>query len=312
MTKLLITGASGLLGANLVLGTAREYQVTAICHTKTIRYDDVQVMTADLSERETAIALIQRCSPEWVIHCAAETNVDRCQEDPALAFKMNRDMARWIAQATRSSGAYLIHVSTDAVFGGRGEGYVEGDDPQPINVYGQSKLEGERAVLDEDPEAVIVRTNFYGWNAKNKSSLAEWFLSHLERKEPCPGFTDVYVKLMLVNQLIDIFLRILERELSGIFHVVGGDCVSKYAFGVRLAQVFGLESDLIEPASVDEGEVKAPRSRNLCLDTTKIESTLGMRMPSLDSGIHQFNELRQNGYEKRIKSLIGEQSHEGN
>ena len=312
MAKLLITGASGLLGANLVLGAVGRHEITAICHNNLIHLDDVEVISADLTNRETTHAVIADSAPDWVIHCAAETNVDHCEQDPERAFLFNRDMPRWVAQATRKAGGRIIHISTDAVFDGSRSGYREADSPLPTSVYGQSKLEGEKAVLEEDPQAIIVRTNFYGWNAQDKNSLAEWFLSKLELRQPCRGFSDVYVKLLLVNDLVDLLLRMMESECEGIYHVLGRDCVSKHDFGLHLARTFHLEPDLIEPIEVDELGLLAPRARNLCLDTSKISSALDRELPSLEDGLSKFYKLRETGFSDRIKSLLGVQNHEGN
>jgi len=312
MAKLLITGASGLLGTNLVLGAVGQHEITAICHTHLIDLDGVEVISADLTDRETAHSVIADSAPDWVIHCAAETNVDRCEQDPERALLLNRDMPRWVAQATRRAGARIIQISTDAVFDGSRSGYREDEIPQPINVYGQSKLEGENAVLDENPQAIIARTNFYGWNAQDKKSLAEWFLSKLELRQTCRGFSDVYAKLLLVNDLVELLLGMMECECEGVYHVLGRDCVSKHDFGLHLTRTFHLESDLIEPIEVEELGLLAPRARNLCLDTSKICKALDRELPGLEDGLRKFYSLRETGYPDRIKSLMGGQQHEGN
>jgi dTDP-4-dehydrorhamnose reductase len=312
MAKILVTGASGLLGSNLILEAVQHHQVIAVSHTHPLRLEGAETITADLSLPENVAQVIGEHAPDWVIHCAAETNIDHCETDPERAFRLNRDMARWVAQATRVSGGRFMFISTDAVFDGLRSDYREENIPQPINVYGQSKLEGERAVREEDPYAMIVRTNFFGWNALEKKSLAEWFLTNLEEGRSCRGFTDVFVKLLLVNDLIEILLRMLESKCEGIYHVVGKDCVSKYAFGVCLAQVFQLDEGLIQPIEVDQHGLSAPRARNLCLDSSKIRTTLGFEMPSLVEGVRRFYKLKQRGYPQKLKSLIGEQNHERN
>jgi dTDP-4-dehydrorhamnose reductase len=312
MTKILITGASGLLGSNLVLEAVQRHQVVAVSHTHPLRLEGAETLTADISLPENATQVIVEHAPDWVIHCAAETNIDHCETDPERAFRLNRDMARWVAQATRASGGRFMFISTDAVFDGLQSDYSEEDIPQPMNVYGRSKLEGERAVCEEVPHAMIVRTNFFGWNALDKKSLAEWFLTHLEEGVTCHGFTDVFVKLLLVNDLIEVLLRMLENKCEGIYHVVGKDCVSKYAFGVCLAQIFQLDEGLIQPIEVAQHGLLAPRARNLCLDTSKISTTLGIEMSSLVEGVRRFYRLKQAGYPQRLKSLIGEQNHERN
>jgi dTDP-4-dehydrorhamnose reductase len=306
MAKILVTGASGLLGSNLTLEAAKQHQVIAVSHTHSLRLESAKTFATDLSIPENAVQVINEVVPDWVIHCAAETNIDRCELDPERAFRLNRDMARWVARATRAVGGNLIHISTDAVFNGLKSNYMEDHVPQPINVYGQSKLEGELAVSEEDPGAIIIRTNFFGWNAVEKKSLAEWFLAHLEEGRTCRGFTDVFVKLLLVNDLAGIILRILESTCEGIYHIVGKDCVSKYDFGVHLARIFQLDEGLIQPIEVEYLGLSAPRARNLCLDTSKIKNSLGLEMPSVEDGLQRFFKLRQMDYPEKLRSIIGE------
>lgn len=312
MAKILVTGASGLLGSNLVSVLANHHEVVALSHSYQIRQEGIAVSMADLSIPENATQIIGQHEPDWVIHCAAETSIDRCETDPEMAFRLNCDMAQYVAHATQASGGRLMFISTDAVFDGAGSQYQEEEVPQPINVYGQSKLEGERAVSEEDPRALIIRTNFYGWNAVKKQSLAEWFLSHLEMGEICRGFTDVNVKLLLVNDLVDVLMHLIDHECEGIYHVLGKDCVSKYTFGRRLAKIFKLDEQLIQPIEVKQAGLGAPRALNLCLDTSKVSNALGLEMPSLDDGIRRFHELKQTGYPESLKLLIGVQDHEGN
>ncbi len=241
------------------------------------------------------------------------TNVDRCEQDEAGAYLLNREMARWVARASTEQGAQLVHISTDAVFDGRRGGYREEQRPHPINVYGRSKLAGEQAVKHAHPRAIICRTNIFGWNALSKLSLAEWFLDSLESERRTPGFSDVWVTPLLVNDLAGILVQMLEADLKGTYQVVGADCVSKYEFGVRLARVFHLATELIEPVSVDEAQLRAPRPKRLCLDGRKAARALDLSLPRLNDGLKRFRALRDDGYRARLKSLEGavhdEQSH---
>lgn len=310
MPKLLITGASGLLGANLVLECAKNYSVIAVYHRHPIHLKDAASVHVDLTDERAVEKLITAARPDWVVHCAAETNVDRCEQDHAHALLMNRDMAGWVARAAMRCNAGLIHISTDAVFDGRRAGLNEQDAAAPPNVYGRSKLEGENEVLKEYPAALVVRTNFFGWNAHKKHSLAEWFLDTLQRNKQCNGFSDIKVKMLLVNDLIAILLQMIERRLSGIYHVLARDCISKYEFGVRLAAEFELDKKLINPMAVEEAGLRAVRALNLCLSTEKIEGALRRKLPSVAEGLRKFHQLQLADYPHRLKVLAGDPQNE--
>jgi dTDP-4-dehydrorhamnose reductase len=304
VTKLLITGAGGMLGANLVLDAlAAGHEVVAVDFLHPVLHPEIESVTADLTRPGSAMAVFAAHQPEWAIHCAAATDVDACEADPETAFRLNRDMAGQVAMAAQAVGARLVHISTDAVFDGQRGGYTEEDEPHPINVYGESKLEGEWAVLSEYPGALIVRTNIYGWNAQAKQSLAEWFLARLEAGQETPGFTDAWFTPILVNDLNDQLLQMLQRGLQGVLHVAGRECVCKYEFGKRLAEMRGLETALLHPVSKGGSGLRAQRGSNLCLDCRKAGVSLGRALPSVAQGLERFLHLSGDGHVEALKSM---------
>ena len=305
MARILVTGASGLLGANLVLEAADAgHQVIAASHIHPVASGEVETCVADLIRPGEAQRLLEASWPEWVIHCAALTDLDLCETNPSLAYRLNTEMAGAVARACQVVGARLLHISTDAVFDGRRGGYVEEDVPAPVNVYGKSKLAGEEEVTRADPAALIVRTNFFGWSAQATRGLAEWFLSGLEDGRERPGFTDVWVTPILVNDLSRLLLKMLEAGLSGVYHVPGADCVSKYAFGARLARAFGLDPMLVTRASVEGGQLAARRGRQLCLQAIRLLRAIEIDLPGLDDGLTRLRDLRRTGFLDRLRGLV--------
>jgi dTDP-4-dehydrorhamnose reductase len=301
MAKVLVTGASGLLGANLIFDGRGRHDFVGVYHQHAMEIDGAVLISADLSREGVARKLMRTHEPAWVVHTAAATNMEACEVDPGMAFRLNCDMTRFVAEASWSIGAGLIHISTDAVFDGRRGNYVETDEVNPLSVYARSKYEAEQAVATAHPEAAIVRTNIFGWNMQPKQSLAEMFLHHLEKGERCHGFTDVSVTTILVNDLVELLLKMIEAGLSGMYHVGGGECLSKYDFGLRLADTFGLDGTLIEPITVAQMNFKAKRGNHLCMKGDKIEAALGVELPDISGGLRRFRELRANGHAERLK-----------
>jgi dTDP-4-dehydrorhamnose reductase len=305
LARLLVTGASGLLGANLVLEARGRHAVTAVCHAHPIALDGVEVVTADLAWPAAADELLQATRPEWIVHCAAAADVDRCEQEPEWAARLNRQAAAAVARAAARIGGRLIHISTDAVFDGERGGYQEIDEPHPISVYGRTKLEGERAVLDAHPSAAVLRVNFYGWHPAGRRGLAEWFLDRLESGQATPGFVDAWISPLLVNDLAERILQIAARPLAGVYHVAGGACVSKYEFGRRLARAFDLDEELVQPAQVAAAGLIGPRPRNLCLDGSRLAAEAGLPGPGLEESLDRFRRLRESGYVASLKALAG-------
>ena len=177
--RILITGASGLLGINLALEAANKHTIFGLVHNQPIHTEAFQVLHADLLAPGAVERIIEETQPDWVIHCAALANVDACEAEPAQAQKLNTEVPRKLAQYVARGGARLLYVSTDAVFDGQRGQYDEDDTPNPLSIYAQTKLDGERAVAQADPTAIIARVNLFGWSISGRRSLAEFFYYNL-------------------------------------------------------------------------------------------------------------------------------------
>jgi dTDP-4-dehydrorhamnose reductase len=197
----------------------------------------------------------------------------------------------------------LVHISTDAVFDGRVGNYSEEDLPNPLGVYAQTKLAGEKAVLDANPSAVVARVNLFGWGITGKRSLAEFFFYNLQARKTVMGFTDVFFCPLLANDMAEVLEKLFVRQLSGLYHLVGSECLSKYQFGVRIARRFGMDEGLIRPASVEQAGLRAARSPNLTLRVQKLEQALGGPLPGVSAGLDRFYDLYVQGYPQRLRQL---------
>jgi dTDP-4-dehydrorhamnose reductase len=238
-----------------------------------------------------------------VINCAALANVDACETEPVLAEQLNTKLPEKLAMLVAKGGARLVHISTDAVFDGRSGNYSEADDPNPLSIYARTKLEGERAVLAANPQAIVARVNLFGWSLKGQRSLSEWFFNNLQAGVQIRGFTDVFFCPLLANHLAALLITMLEKQLTGLYHVVSRDCISKYAFGLAIARRFGFDDRLITASSVTEAGLTAARSPNLTLQTGKISLALGLPPPGLSEGIEDFFQLYRDGYPARLRGM---------
>jgi dTDP-4-dehydrorhamnose reductase len=309
--RILITGASGLLGINLALEIARglpsarststgQHTVFGVTNSQPLITSDFTVLQTDLLAPGAVERLLDDTQPDWVIHCAALANVDACEADPAWAEQLNTELPRKLALNVARGGARLVHISTDCVFDGARGNYQEQDLPNPLGVYASTKLAGEHAVQETDPSAIIARVNLFGWSLTARRSLAELFFYTLSAGKRMMGFTDVYFCPLLANDMAQIFLAMLERKLSGIYHVVSRQCLSKYEFGVRLAHRFDLDPNLIQPTPVAESGLRAARSPNLSLRTEKLTQALGFPPPDISAGLEHFYQLYQQGYPQEL------------
>ena len=302
MARILITGASGLLGINFAQETMRVHDIVGADRGK-LTNAPFKTVQADLTDLNMAASIIDVVRPAWLINCAALADIDQCEDLPDRARQLNTELPAQLAKICKTRGISLVHISTDAVFDGQMDGfYTEKDEPNPKNVYAQTKLDGERAVLAENPSAIIARVNFYGWSLTGRRSLAEFFINNLSNNKSMSGFTDAIFCPMLVNQTVRFLLKMLERGVTGLYHVVGPQAMNKYQFGVEIARKFGLRESGISPRSIHTSNLSAKRSHNLSLSTNKLSTVLDMPIPEFPTGLDEFYTQFQQGYPQQIRS----------
>ncbi len=301
--KLLVTGASGLLGSNLALEFRREgHQVVALYYRHAFRAPGVESVACDLTDRVEMSRVLTKAQPDCIVNCAAATNLEWCEADPVECLRINAETPIEIAGIVRARRAGMVHISTDAVFDGVAGGYGENDVPSPLNCYAQSKSLGEAGVLGVMPRALVLRTNIYGWNLQPKTSLAEWILSLLQNGSTVPGFRDVVFSPVLVNHLATWILELIASRQSGIFHAASSDYISKYGFARQLAEVFGFDQALVHESSLAESSLTTTRPRNTWLRAEKLSAALGRPLPSIREGVVAFRALGENGFAEQLRS----------
>lgn len=300
MNRILITGGSGLLGSNISKLAISKFNVFATYNKRKISMNDAYLFQIDLTKKEH-LGKMEQIKPDFIIHCAALTNVDYCEKHPNEAYNQNVLASINIAEIAKKTRAYLIHISTDSIFNGTKGNYKENDIPNPINAYGRTKLEAEQKISSIHPYSCIVRTNIYGWNKINKFSLTEWMLNKLINNEELPALKDIYFSPILVNDFIKTLFELQERNYRGIIHIAGSESCSKLDFAYMIAEVFALDKNLIKPVSINEVGLKAPRGKNTSLNVSKAEKILKVHLPKVKDGLKRMKELKEEGYVKELK-----------
>jgi dTDP-4-dehydrorhamnose reductase len=278
MKPILISGARGLLGANLRMDYAK----------LGLPVSGIDRSTCDLTDAAETARVVREIEPGCIIHTAALTQVDWCESHPEETWRSNVEASRTLAQIARQIGARMVYISTDSVFDGTRGYYSETDEPRPLNVYARSKLAGERAVLAELPDALIVRTVIYGWNLQPKHSLAEWILSRLESGSEVQGFDDAVFSPILVNDLGSLLLELVERRASGVCHVAASEACTKFEFACAVAETFGFDPAQVRRASLRSSAMTASRPLNTSLDTALASRLLGANLPGVRQGLARF------------------------
>jgi len=288
------------MGSNLVMAAKPRFEVYASYNKNKVEMSGVQFLQMDLADK-SQLKQIEKLNPNLIINCAALTNIDICEDDPDEAYRQNVLTSKNIAWLANQTGAYLIHISTDAVFDGERGNYSEADEPNPVSVYGRTKLHAEHEVLSIHSSSCVVRTNIYGWNKRDKFSLAEWMLNKLESNDELPAFKDIVYSPILVNDLIVHLFALYEKRFLGTIHLAGGEFCSKLDFANVLADVFALDKSRIKETSIDDLNLKAPRGKNISLNVSRAKELLNTPLPNVREGLVEMRCLRERGYVEALK-----------
>jgi len=289
--KALVLGASGFLGsyAGFALNAAG-WTVTGASRKPLEWYPSVAL----IEKLDDVPSLIRGGNWDVIINCVALANHEACEEKPEEARLLNVELpALWAAVAGESS-ARFVHFSTDAVFDGKSNvPYGEGDVASPPSVYGRTKLQGEQAVLAANSEALVFRTNFFGWSQSGEKGILDFFARGIETGTAMTGFSDYIVSSLYVGDLFDLLVEAVRKEAAGLFHLTSSTPLSKYDFGIVVAQALEGDVSLVHQGLLADQSMLGNRGHNPGLSVTKLHELLGHPIPSTIQGIARALAERQ-------------------
>jgi len=297
---ILITGGSGLLAINWALSIRDDFAVVLLLHHKKISLTGVMVDAMPLDSVNDCTLALEKHRPDVVINAAGITSVEVCESNPDLAQLVNAALPNHLSQACNTAGVKLVHISTDHLFSGEFQYALETDKPEPINFYARTKLQGEQEVLENCHNALVIRTNFFGWGLNYHKSFSDFILNKLRSNKPVDLFSDVFFTPILIEELSEKVFQLIDLDVAGIFNIVGNKRISKYEFGIRLARYFGLDAALINAVSVDSYPNLVNRPKDMSLSNNKLCQTLNNNVPDLDQQIHT---LKQQEAENAINQV---------
>jgi dTDP-4-dehydrorhamnose reductase len=298
--KILVVGCNGLLGqkmAELLLrGSPHSVILSSVEDHPVVPYQSAEYLQLDITSRKDVRQAFASTAPDVLINCAAMTNVDACETERELAWKINVGGVENLAESARSHGTTVVHISTDYIFDGKSGPYSEEDRPDPLSYYGKSKLASENVLRTAGVPYLIARTMvLYGFAPVVRANFVLWLLQSLEQRTRVRVVDDQIGNPTFVDDLAYGLLRAVELDRKGVYHLAGREIVNRYEFALRVARAFGYDPGLISPIKTTSLRQPAPRPLNSGLVTLKAEVELGYRPLSIDESLAVLrNQLSRN------------------
>ena len=281
-TRVLVTGASGLLGGRLAELLARSHDMIAMRHEAPVP-SGLDAVDGDLLDGQALDRAFDLARPDAVLHSAAIADPDRCDREPELARRINVDASAEVAARCGRRGLRLVTLSTDLVFDGERALSSEETPPRPILYYGHTKLDAEGAVLAASPDAVILRVALViGRGYGSRKTATEAVAASLAAGGRPRLFHDQYRTPIDPDSVADAVTRVFARPVSGRFHLGGAERISRYDLGQRVARVLGLPEHL---ERTDEASQPVRRPRDASFDSGRARRELGWEPRPLDDAI---------------------------
>lgn len=282
-----ITGSSGFLGRYLIKFSPNTYHIIAHYRSKRPNGYDRDLTFVELDFGGDFQRSLRKLKPTAIIHTAAMASIDECEVKPEIARRINFEATRLLADFSAETGSRFIFISSDVVFDGKKGYYSETDVPTPGNVYAHTKVEAEKYILANHPNAVVVRPAlFYGYALNGRPSFTEVMLENLKAGKQIFLFKDQYRTPVLINNLTAALWEVLELDYTGILHIGGTQKISRLDMGLLLCEMFNLDKKLLVPVKLEDARLLAFRPLDCSLNSGLAQRLLKANLTDCRTGFN--------------------------
>ena len=282
--KILVTGSAGLIGTQIVKDLLDNHKQVYSCYNKT--KPELGIIThLDLTKKDDIVNTMNKIKTDVVIHLGAMTDVELCETETELAKKINTDATEILALESEKYNTFFVYMSTDYVFDGKVGMKKENDEPNPINFYGKSKLDGERVFKKITTPNVIVRTSTpFGIHSK-KISFPIWVKKNLELEKEISVVVDQYTSPTYVPNISKMIVEIIERKITGIIHLAGATKISRYDFAVQISKIINVNKQFLKLTKMNQMDWKAQRPADSSLSVSKANKILKNKPEKIEDSL---------------------------
>ena len=283
--RIMIIGSNGMLGQRLTSYFMFKRDVELLCTSfeDESLFSKVNYSKIDISTPREVKKIINNFCPDVIINGTAYTNVDGCESEKELSWKVNVTGIENLVKYVKGCKSQLIHISSDYIFDGTDGPYHETDLPNPISYYGKTKLAGENAIVSSDIDYTIIRTNvLYVPTEYGRPDFVKWIVTSLQNKEKIRIVNDQINNPTYIEDLVSAIVKIIETKKKGIYNIGGSELLSRLEFTYKIADYFKLDKSLITEIITAELNQPAPRPLRSGLVNLKAETELGYRPHRID------------------------------
>ena len=302
MNKIFVTGSSGLLSTNIFLKKHLEYDFIGCIHKRSPQFklDNLNFEKFNLFDRQKLKKILIKFNPNYILHNAAITNLELCEQNKELCFKINYELSCLITDVAKDLNIKLIFISTDQIYNGLKDSYSEKDTPNPINNYGISKVKSEEYILKHYSNSLIIRTNFFGWGPSYRNSFSDRVLK--DTFTNVKELDDVSFNPIYLSTLIKILFEMINNNYSGLFNLSSDDSFTKYKLAKKFLEYFKINKN-IKRIYLKDLPQNLARPTCMILENNKIKNQLGISKIDTNNCLYNLKLDFDNGYAKQIQQI---------
>ena len=299
--KILFLGGSSLLAHSWCNQLHDKEHIIIGLNNRKSELDGFNSVKIDFSNLKNQI---EKLKIDIIINCIGYTSVENCEINPEKAFEINRNLPFLLSKLSKELAIKLVHISTDHLFDGSSKMNNELIKPNPLNCYAKSKYEGELMVIKTDPNALIIRTNFFGFGPTYKKSFSDYIIDELTHKNELNLFSDVFYTPILVSDLSRAIEKLIQKNCIGVYNICSNERISKYEFGLKICDEFSFNKKLISEVSIKERNDLVDRPTEMSLSNKKLNNE-GIFIKSIDDQVRELKiQYEKNSKIDTVKKII--------